>query len=243
MGPVSQEEAKKIISDLKRISKKFKSKIIICPPFTFLHLFKNFGNLILGAQDLFYEDPQKGSRPFTGEISASILKDFGVKYVIIGHSERRAMGESDETVNKKIKTALMSGLTPVVCVGEKERDQDGKFFEVLGDQIRFSLSKIKTNDLPKLIIAYEPVWAIGKSDKENIEGDNLHQMVIFIRKILSEISNKKIAFQVPIIYGGSVSSDDIPDLVSNGQIDGILPGRASLDPKEMKEILEALDRL
>lgn len=246
MNPDSLEKAKKIFSALKRLAKDSKkTELIICPPLVYLSSLSTFNfkisNFKLGAQNVFEDNPAKGSRPFTGEVSAEMLKNLGVEYVIVGHSERRSRGESDESVNKKIKVLLKAGITPIVCVGEKERDADGHFFEFLKTQIKNTFVGLKKDDLLKTIIAYEPVWAIGKNETENLSGADLHEIVIFIRKVLSEIAGKPLAFKTRIIYGGSVSSFNVSDIVFNGQVSGILPGRASLDPKEMKNILEILE--
>lgn len=248
MNPEMAEEAKRIFSGIKKLARDFKkTEIVICPPFVFLVSLSTsnlqLSNLKLGAQNIFEEDPKNGSRAFTGETSATMLKGLAVEYVILGHSERRARGETDEVVNKKIKTALKAGLTPVVCVGENERDSDGKFFEILKNQIKNTFAGLKKNDFSRIILAYEPVWAIGKSERDNLKGADLHEAVIFIRKVLSEIVGKPSAFNARIIYGGSVSSANVADIISNGRVSGILPGRASLDPKEMKEILIILEKL
>lgn len=241
MNPETPEEAREIFVSLKKIAKDLKkTEFVICIPFVYLSILSNVkgykSNVKIGSQDLFWEE--KGS--FTGEISPGMIKNFGVSYAVIGHSERRALGESDEMVNKKIKAALANKITPVVCIGEKERDIEGKFFELLKHQIKSAFQKIKKSELSKIIIAYEPVWAIGKSEKEYMKGEDLHQTTIFIRKALADLYDKKEAWKPKIIYGGSVTSNNVED-VMKGEVDGILPGRASLDPKEMKEILKILE--
>jgi len=246
MNPQTPVEAREIFSALKRIAKDFKkTELVICPPFIYLPILLTFNfklsNLKIGAQDVFWENPQANKGAFTGEISSEMLKNLGVTHIILGHSERRTMGETDEMVNKKIKASLRSKLTPILCVGEKKRDTDGRFFEFLKNQIKSAFSKIKKADLSKVIIAYEPIWAIGKSEKEYMRGEELYQMVIFIRKTLSDIYGKKEVWKPKIIYGGSVTAFNISDIVFQGQVDGILPGRASLNPKEMKEIMKILE--
>src|SRR3989344_4215870 len=248
MNPSTLAEARQIFSEIKKLSKKFpKIDIVVCPPFVYLSDLKNkidkASSLKLGAQDVFWDNPETGSRPFTGEISASMLRDAGVKYVILGHSERRAMGETSEEVNKKIKIALEAGLTPVICIGEKEHDIDGKFFETLKIQIKDTLNKIKKADLQKIIMAYEPIWAIGKSESESMKGEDLYQMAIFIRKILSEMFGQVEAFKTPIVYGGSVSPFNVKDIISQGHVDGILAGRASLESEKIAEIMDILAQI
>jgi len=248
MNPETLIEARKIFSETKKLAKKFpKIDLVICPPAVFLSGFKDKAgeptSFKLGAQDVFWDNPETGSRPFTGEISASMLKDSGVKYVILGHSERRSMGETNTEVNKKIKIAVSVGLTPIICIGEKEHDVDGKFFETLKIQIKETLNRIKKSDLSKIIIAYEPIWAIGKSEQESMKGEDIYQMTIFIKKILTEVFGQVEAFKVPIIYGGSVSPFNVKDIVDGGHVNGILAGRASLEPQKLKEMLEIIEKI
>ncbi len=245
MNPATLNEARRIFSALNHLAKNFKkTELVICPPSIYLSVISTKPSVIgIGTQNIFEEDPVSGSRAFTGEISATMLKNLGVEYVILGHSERRERGETDEMVNKKIKVALKAGLKPVVCIGEKERDKDGHFFEILKAQVKTTFSRLKKNDLGKIIVAYEPVWAIGKNDKENMKGEDLHQMTIFIRKVLAENYGKTAAFRPQIIYGGSVSEANVLDIVSHGKVSGILPGRASLEPETVKKILKVLESL
>jgi len=247
MNPQNLPEARKIFSALKRLAKDFKkTELVICPPFIYLSQLQttNYGlrTIKLGAQDVFEENPPRGGA-YTGQISATMLSNLNVEYVILGHSERRSLGETDEVVNRKIKTALSAGLKPVVCVGENQRDNDGKYLEILRAQIKNTFQRIKKTDIEKIIVAYEPVWAIGKDPKNYLNGASLFSMIIFIRKILAESYGKKTAFKISIIYGGSVSSFNVLDIFTEGKVSGILPGRASLDPKEMKEILQILETI
>lgn len=241
MNPLSQKEASEILSSLKRFTKNFKkTEVVICLPFVYLpSASKNQKSspIKIGSQNVHWEE--KGA--FTGEVSPIMLKDLGVSHVILGHSERRIAGETDETINNKLIAVLKNKMTPILCIGESERDEDGKFFEFLKTQLKIAFSKIKKSDLSNIIIAYEPVWAIGKSEDEYMKGEELHQMTIFIRKVLSEIYNKKDAWEPRIIYGGSVTSFNVEDIVFQGQVDGILPGRASLNPIEMKKILQIME--
>ena len=201
--------------------------IAVCPVFTALSAAKSVlqgSSIGLGAQDLYWDD--EGA--FTGEVSAPLLKAEGVQYVIIGHSERRQFfAETNEIVNKKIRAALKHGLTPIVCVGESLSEREAnKTFHVNEEQIRKSLSGFKLEELAKLVIAYEPVWAIGTGKTAtSAQAQEVHQ---FIRGLLAEISNDKIAKSVRIQYGGSVKPENTTELMSQADIDGALVGGASL---------------
>jgi len=210
--------------------------IVVCPPFTAL---SDVGEIIqdsliqLGAQDMHWED--KGA--FTGEISPLMLKDLGVKYVIIGHSERRQFfGETNETVNKKVRTALKHKLIPIMCVGETlEERKRGETFEVVKNHVEKGLEKIELEDPNNLVIAYEPVWAIGTGI--NATPQQAEEVQNYIRKLLEEIFNKEYAEAIRIQYGGSVKPDNIEELMREEDVDGALVGGASLDLFAFTEIV------
>lgn len=199
--------------------------LVICPPFPFL---KSVAVVIkksqLGAQDLFWED--KGA--YTGEVSGSQLKDLGVKFVIVGHSERRQnLGETDEMVAKKIAATLQDGLTPILCVGETRAQRDaGETKEVIARELKIGLSLIE-NLIGNIIIAYEPIWAIGTGTPDTPE--NMLEMVQFIQ---TKIKNAKV------IYGGSVTSKNAEGFFKHQEIEGALVGGASLRGEEIKKIVE-----
>ncbi|MBU0468822.1 MAG: triose-phosphate isomerase [Candidatus Omnitrophica bacterium] len=201
--------------------------IVVCPVFTALSAINDIileSNIDMGAQNLYWED----AGAFTGEVSAPLIKDAGCKYVIIGHSERRQFFcETNETVNKKIKAALASGLLPIVCVGEVlEERESGKTFDVVRSQVTESLAGFTTDELSKLIIAYEPVWAIGTGKTATPQqAQEVHK---FIRGIIAEIGNAEIAAAMRLQYGGSVKPDNVKELMSQEDIDGALVGGASL---------------
>ncbi len=224
----TSKEAIELVTLLKRdLADVTDVGIIVCPVFTVLADVRdvlNESNIKIGAQNLFWED----SGAFTGEISAPLLKDVGVEYVIIGHSERRQyFGETDETVNKKIKAALSHGLTPIVCVGEnlEERETD-KTFDVIGKQCKESLAGYSAEEMKKMIIAYEPIWAIGTG--KTAAPDQAQKVHKFIRDLLAEMHSDELAQSITIQYGGSVKPDNIKELISQVDIDGALVGGASL---------------
>lgn len=202
--------------------------VVLCPPFTALQMvgeILNSSSIFLGGQNLFYED----NGAYTGEISASQLIDLKCKYVIIGHSERRQyLKETDLTINNKIKQALKCGLFPIFCVGETEAERsEGKEKTVVESQVTLGLEGMGEKEVENIIIAYEPVWAIGTGNTCKAEdAENMH---IFIRGIISKLYNKDLADSIRIQYGGSVKPDNIGEIMSMPNIDGALVGGASLD--------------
>ena len=192
---------------------------------------------------MFYINPPGGGGAYTGKISPAQIYALGVSYVILGHSEQRALGETSEMIQKKIKAALAYRLNVILCIGEKERDVRGHYLSVLKDEIKKSLGKIHSRDMRRLIIAYEPLWAIGAEAKRADTPDALFEIVIFIRKVLSDIYNKTVAFQVPVLYGGSVNAENAEAFLRGSGINGFLVGRASLDSKEFGEILKTAQRV
>ena len=214
---------------------------VICPPYTLLTYLADmlsFSNIMLGAQDVHWED--EGA--YTGEISAKMLKDAGCHYVIIGHSERRQyFAETNETVNKKTRAALANGLVPIVCVGEtlSEREE-GKTFDIVKEHIQKGLSGFNTDEILEIIIAYEPVWAIGTGKTATPE--QAQEVHLFIRKLLSEQWTQVAADQIRIQYGGSVKPDNIAALMSQEDIDGALVGGASLNSDSFVSIVKKASR-
>lgn len=211
--------------------------IVVCPPYTLLAYLADAletSNILIGAQDCFWED--EGA--FTGEVSPKMLKDAGCKFVIIGHSERRQFfGETNESVNKKVKALLMHGLTPIMCVGEtlSEREK-GLTFRVLDDHLQNGLKDITQENMQKIVIAYEPVWAIGTGKTATPqEAQEAHK---YIRDLLKSEYNKDTALAVRIQYGGSVKPENIFDLMSQPDIDGALVGGASLKAESFTDIIK-----
>src|SRR3989338_6354854 len=238
--PSSLIEAKTLLRQLSRSSKLYKKLFFfIAPPYPYFALVSerlgNFGQL--AAQDVFVLP----SGNHTGQVTLDILKSFGVRLSILGHSERRALGETNDSVSQKINIALRSGIIPLVCVGETARDQDGEHFEFLRDELKLSLAGLnRKNDIAKLVIAYEPVWAIGKNARDAIAPADLSQSVIFIRKVLTDMFGRKTAEHIPILYGGSVESANVRALLHETGIRGFLVGHASLHTKSLEAIAESL---
>ena len=243
MNPLTLKEAEKLFVGIsKSISRIKKTEVVICPPFLYFENLKKLSKKIsLGAQDAFYED----AGAYTGEISAEMLYNIGARYVILGHSERRALGETNSLVNKKIKASLAAGLRPILCVGERVRDESHGYFNLVKIQLEECLRGVSKDSISKIIIAYEPIWAISSTPdrKDAIPSDSL-EMAIFIRKILADKFGSQTQ-SVRIIYGGSVDEKDALEFLKNGGVNGLLPGRASLDVKkfiEVVKICEALDK-
>ena len=246
MNPTSLAEAKRIYLGVKtKVGTLRNVSVAVCPPAIYLGILasgnhsKSKNGLQLGAQDVFWKE--EGAS--TGNISPLMLKDLRVGYTLVGHSERRALGETDEMVNWKVKTAMSYGLTTVVCVGEGERDESGHYLAQLKRQLEDGLADLPKKAFSKLVIAYEPVWAIGKDAKgvETPEGFN-HNM-IFIRKTLSYILGPKEATKVPILYGGSVSAKNADSFLREGGADGLLVGRDSLTAKNFLEIVRLANQV
>ncbi len=242
MNPENVSSALTIFKDIKKETKALKNtQVVICPPYVYLSDLEKVNSglassaVILGAQDMFWE--KSGS--YTGEISGGMLSGEG--YVILGHSERRELGETDEVVAKKVSSASKVGLKTILCIGEKERDLHGDYLHFLRGQIINSLGKLPKRFLTKIIIAYEPLWAIGKGEEEAMKPGDIYETSIFIKKVLTEIYDQKVAITVPIIYGGSVNHNNAREMIISGQIQGLLVGRESLNARKFGELLKNVD--
>ncbi|MDR1433584.1 triose-phosphate isomerase [Candidatus Endomicrobiellum devescovinae] len=211
-------------------------EVLICPTFTALYAVNNEvkgSNINIGAQNLFWEP--KGA--FTGEISPTMVKDTGCSYVLIGHSERRQyFNETDETVNKKTKAALVAGLIPVICIGEtlKEREQNITF-KVIEKQIKEGLAGLTPQQAETIVIAYEPVWAIGTG--KTATPDQAQEVHAFTRKVYSQMYGDA-SQKVRILYGGSVNPTNVSDLMKQPDIDGGLVGGASLEAESFTKLVK-----
>jgi triosephosphate isomerase len=172
-----------------------------------------------------------------------MLKKAGIDYVICGHSEARALGDTNETVNKKIREAFLWRLIPILCVGERNRDEDGRYLEFIEEEIKTALFKVPKKLFTNLIVAYEPVWAIGENAQQASTPEDFLEKSIFIRKIITSLSDKETAMRVPILYGGSVDEHNAFGFLSEGKGDGLLVGRASLDAESFGEILSIAESL
>ena len=213
--------------------------LVVCAPFVFLPILKKIGlsaRLSLGVQDVsaFFGGAH------TGDVSGEMAKDAGARYAIVGHSERRAMGESNALINQKIICALSAPLTPILCVGERDRDHGVWYLHEIKKQLEECLAGIPRAKISSVVIAYEPVWAIGKDAVRETTPEECREMMIYIRKVLADSHGAKIAHAVRILYGGSVDEKNGASYLSAGSADGLLPGRLSLEPKKMEKLLTTL---
>ena len=222
MNPVSIKEAEKLFNSVKHGVEDIESaETVICPPFIYLPLLKG---LVLGAQDCYWEE--KGA--YTGEVSVAMLKEIGCKYVLAGHSERRKLfGEKDNDVNKKVLSVLDAGLIPILCVGETEQEREQEKTEkVLKEELEIGLTDV--HDVSKVIVAYEPIWAIGTGNACDVEE----------AQRMKEIIQKMVSKDIRILYGGSVKANNAEGYLKQAGFDGLLVGGASLDPKEFIKIVD-----
>lgn len=221
------EKARELVELLRPLVGASEAEVVVCPPFTAIAATVNAAagsNIAVGAQDLFWED----WGAYTGEVSGPMLKDLGCRYVIIGHSERRQyFGETDATVNKKLHAALRHDLVPIVCVGETLDEREaGKTLEVVRRQVEDGLKGLTPDQVETLVVAYEPVWAIGTG--RTATAADAQEVIAFIRKTLKAMYGER-AELTRIQYGGSVKPENIAELMAQPDIDGALVGGASLD--------------
>lgn len=241
MNPPTFSEAEALFSAVKKAAKKTENiNIIVAPPAIWLSRFKTggAGNLELAGQDMAYEE--KGA--LTGEISPLMLKDAGAKYAIIGHSERRSnFGETDEIINKKLILALKSRLIPILCVGESlEEKRVDKTPEIIKLQLTKALESVRQKQVQvdNLLIAYEPVWAIGSGITPSY--DDVLSVNLLIRKTINSIYGRKIAEKIPLLYGGSVNGKNAGGFMEKSRADGLLVGGASVSAEEFVNIIESI---
>lgn len=232
-------ESAAMVKELKDFIREIKGvDIVVCPPFTSLWVIKEIidgTNIHLGAQNLYQEE--KGA--FTGEISPLMLQDIGCGYVILGHSERRKyFNETSEEVAKKTKVAFNHDLIPILCVGENlEERESGEYKKVIEKQIKALFLEIDSVLARKIIIAYEPIWAIGTGKSSSPQDAN--SIIKFIRELFSSEYGEKVAAQIRILYGGSVNSKNIGEFINESEIDGALVGGASLHALSFSQLVDA----
>lgn len=229
-------EAVALVNELKPLVKDAACDVVVCPPFVCLDAVSKAlqeSNICLGAQNVHFEE----SGAFTGEISAAMLKELRVTYVIIGHSERRQyFGETDETVNKRTKAALNAGLTPIVCVGESLYEREsGITDEICCKQTKLALLGLAPEEVEKLVIAYEPVWAIGTGKTATAQDANT--TIGAIRGAVRQVYGDQVANKIRIQYGGSMNPKNVKELMAMEEIDGGLIGGASLKAEDFSKVV------
>jgi triosephosphate isomerase len=236
MNPQTFKEAKKLLEVTKKAAEGAKLQVIVAPPAIFLRELHALysGKFIAYAAQNAHEAP---SGSFTGEVSQKEAHDAGAQYVIVGHAERRGMGETNDDVRRKVAAAFGAKLQPILCIGEVERSQSGEHFNFVREQLRAGLCDVPAGKVGKVIIAYEPVWAIGKT--EAMSARDMHEMAIFIRKTVVELHGET-GHSAVILYGGSIEESNAPDMLRNGDVRGLLVGRASADPERVERLLQSI---
>ncbi|MBS4536614.1 triose-phosphate isomerase [Clostridium sp. D2Q-14] len=224
------------VNKIKDLGDNTDVEVLVCVPFVALDSVKKelgISNIKLGSQNIHWEE----SGAYTGEISPLMLKEIGIDYAIIGHSERRQyFNETDETVNKRVKAALKYNIKPIICVGETlEEREENKAEEKVKTQVINSLEGINENEMKDIVFAYEPIWAIGTGRTASSEDAN--EMISFIRNIIEEKYNEKIAEGIRIQYGGSVKPGNVREIMNQPDIDGALVGGASLKKDDFTDIV------
>lgn len=238
LNPVTLNAASSLASEVAKSNKKSENPYVaIAPPAPYLsEVGKKISKspVALAAQDVSCEN----IGAHTGEISILQLKDLGVEYVIVGHSERRAKGETNKDVEKKVLITLKNRLTPIVCVGERERDEQGNFFSFVEEQLRSLAGVLPSAQMKKVIIAYEPIWAIGTGNTAT--ADDVKEMQLFIESVLTKVYDRSTARAVRLLYGGSVKPDNALLLYTQGGMNGFLVGGASLKVDDFSSIIKAV---
>jgi triosephosphate isomerase len=241
MNPQTIKEGQNILKAISRIISEFKNAdVVVCPPFPYLATFikdTKTKKIRFGAQNVSGEV----SGAYTGEVGASMLSSIKVSHVIIGHSERRALGETNESVNQKIKRSFQAKLTVILCVGESVRDAHGEYLGFVKQQLHECLEGVSKAQLKNIVIAYEPVWAIGKDATREATADEFTEMRIFIRRTIADMFDTKSAQELQVLYGGSAHPENAP-LFIDALADGFLVGRDSLIPRKFEGILKATNK-
>jgi triosephosphate isomerase len=240
MNPPTWREAKKLFETTRKASERLNGiSLIVAPPALYLReLAAGYKGRKIGFAGQSAHFEAAGS--FTGEISMPELRDAKASYVLIGHAERRAMGETDAEIRLKVTAALQSKLTPILCIGEKARNNSGEHFTYVASQLTEALADVPATKLATVLIAYEPVWAIGA--ERPMDARSMHEMAIFIRKKLVERFGIQ-AMKIKILYGGSIDQGNAADMLREGDVNGLLIGRASTDAPQFSALLEALGAL
>lgn len=258
MNPQTPREVARLLSATEAIAQRYHREVemVVCPPFIYFPLARQKQSrkdisrlwrgslsaapyrhidISIGAQDCFWENP-RGGGAYTGEISATMLKQNGVRFVIVGHSERREyFGETNAVVAKKIAAALVAKLTPILCVGERERDDASSYLSFIKQEVEEGLALVKKTQLSRIVIAYEPIWAIG-TDKKLVTPKAVLEINLYIKKILYGVWGKH-ASVIRVIYGGSVAPGYAAPFLTEGGMMGLLVGHQSLKPKNLEKIV------
>lgn len=231
-------KAKKLFTLSKKLAGRTKNAIVLAPPAPFLGslAIRNRSRVSFASQDV--SVAVGGAQ--TGEITAATYAAAGATYAIIGHSERRAASDTNPVVGQKLLHALAHGLTPILCVGEAERDRNGHYLAFIREELTTALEPLLVKDRTRIMVAYEPLWAIGKTASEAIGAHELTEMRLYIHKVLAELLPGKGASKIPVLYGGSTEPENIRALATGSSIDGFLIGHASVDPTTFSALVQNL---
>ncbi|MEK7515688.1 MAG: triose-phosphate isomerase [Patescibacteria group bacterium] len=231
-------KAKKLFAVSKRLAKTSGITIVLAPPAPLLGALaiKNKSKVEFAAQDV----SASSGGALTGEITAQAYAAAGATYAIVGHSERRTAGDTDATIYEKLTHALASELVPILCIGENERDGEGRYLSVVREELTRAIEPLSPKERAKVIVAYEPLWAIGKDAEHAIGQNDLTEMVLYIRKVLAELLPGKSSQNSLVLYGGSVEPSNIRDLAGASGVDGFLIGHASVDPRTFSPLVKQL---
>jgi triosephosphate isomerase len=241
MNPDTFDAAKSIAKKTRSFSRRLsQTEVVVCPPFPFIAAAKvrmQPSAFHIGAQSASVDE----GGAHTGDVSAAMLASLGVEYVIAGHSEERAAGDTDETVSRRIRRILEAGLTAVVCVGEKSREESGSHLGFLKSQIQATFAGVPADKARRIVLAYEPVWAIGA--KEPMNPDQIYEMSIFVKKVFADAFGSDAGHKVRVLYGGSVNFRNAADIMKTGKVDGLLVGRESVNMPGFLELLRSVDSI
>jgi triosephosphate isomerase (TIM) len=243
------KKAKKLFSVSKRLARTTGIDIVLAPPAPFFSVLaahnkpaspktpsRGGSRVAFAAQDI----SATTGGALTGEATAAAYASSGAAYVLVGHSERRAKGDTDSVVAEKLVRALAHGLIPILCIGEHERDPEGRYLALVREELTTALTALSPKERSKVIIAYEPLWAIGKTAAFAIGPNDLTEMTLYIRKVLAELLPGKSSSRSLVLYGGSVEPGDVRDLAAHSGVDGFLVGHASVDPSIFSLLVKEL---
>ncbi|HVY35982.1 MAG TPA: triose-phosphate isomerase [Candidatus Paceibacterota bacterium] len=236
-APEKTKDALVLAKATRALAKKNKKvSVIVCAPFVHISTVATAFPYHVGAQGV----SPSADVPHTGTVTAGMLKSLGVSYCIVGHSESRARGETNEMVRDEILRLIEKKITPIVCIGEKKRDTQGWYLSEIKDQLESFLRVIPRAALPKIVLAYEPVWAVGAKALREATPAECHEMTIYIRKVITDTFDQASANKTRILYGGSVDETNANDFLAHGGVQGLLVGRQSLQPKHFEALVRSL---
>ncbi|MBI4132021.1 MAG: triose-phosphate isomerase [Candidatus Sungbacteria bacterium] len=242
MNPSSERAALALFGRLRRLLKGIRGvEVAVAPPFPYLALARGYLPFRLAGQDLFWEM----AGPYTGEVSSAMLADLGARYVIVGHSERRRLGEDDHAVNLKVRAVLRAGMTPIIAIGEESRESQEVVPATLSIELSSAIRDIPKRELRGIVVAYEPVWAVSTTRGASPDTpDHATRRAIYIRKLLTKMLGSRIADSIRILYGGSVNAKNAADYISSDirGMEGLLVGGASLRAEEFAAIVRSAAR-